>query len=34
MQKDFFDLKIGNTIYQVDYNHSNGKFTEKKEIKP
>ena len=30
MQEDVFDLKIGNTIYQVDYDHSNGVFTDKK----
>jgi len=28
MEKDVFDLKIGNNIYQVDYNHSTGKFTD------
>jgi uridine kinase len=33
MRKDFFDLKIGDDIYQVDYDHSNGKFTQKNEIK-
>jgi hypothetical protein len=33
MRKDFFDLKIGNDIYQVDYDHSTGKFTQKNEIK-
>jgi uridine kinase len=32
MSDDIFDLKIGKTIYQVDYNHSNGKFTEKEKI--
>jgi len=32
MQEDVFDLKIGNTIYQVDYDHSNGVFTDKKSI--
>lgn len=32
MNEDIFDLKIGNTIYQVDYDHKNGKFTEKKAI--
>jgi uridine kinase len=25
---DVYNLKIGNNIYQVDYDHSNGKFTE------
>ena len=33
MREDFFDLKIGNDIYQVDYDHSIGKFTQKNEIK-
>ena len=33
MRKDFFDLKIGEDIYQVDYDHSSGKFTQKNEIK-
>jgi uridine kinase len=32
MNEDIFNLKIGNTIYQVDYDHSNGKFTEKQTI--
>jgi uridine kinase len=32
MNEDIFDLKIGNTIYQVDYDHKNGKFTEKEAI--
>jgi uridine kinase len=32
MSNDIFDLKIGKTIYQVDYNHDNGKFTEKEKI--
>ena len=32
MNDDIFDLKIGKSIYQVDYNHSNGKFTEKEQI--
>jgi len=27
MQSDVFNLKMGNTIYQVDYNHDSGKFT-------
>jgi len=30
MEKDVFDLKIGKDIYQVDYDHSSGKFTDKK----
>ena len=29
MQKDVFDLKIGKKIYQVDYDHKNGQFTQK-----
>jgi uridine kinase len=32
MSEDIFDLKIGNTIYQVDYDHKNGKFTEPEKI--
>ena len=28
MKKDIFNLKIGNDVYQVDYDHSSGKFTE------
>ncbi len=28
MSCDVFDLKIGNNIYQVDYNHETGKFTD------
>jgi uridine kinase len=32
MQQDVFDLKIGNTIFQVDYDHSTGKFTDKTTI--
>ena len=34
MCNDVFDLKIGNTIYQIDYDHSTGKFTDKKTIEP
>jgi uridine kinase len=34
MNEDIFNLKIGNEIYQVDYNHSTGKFTEKQLINP
>lgn len=30
---DVFNLKIGHNIYQVDYDHSTGKFTDKQEIK-
>jgi uridine kinase len=32
MEKDIFDLKIGKNIYQVEYDHNNGKFTDKKLI--
>jgi uridine kinase len=32
MNEDIFNLKIGNSIYQVDYDHSNGKFTESEKI--
>lgn len=32
MSDDIFDLKIGKNVYQVDYDHKNGKFTEKQEI--
>ena len=32
MQEDIFDLKVGKTIFQVDYDHKNGKFTEKETI--
>jgi uridine kinase len=28
MTNDIYNLKIGNSIYQVDYDHSTGKFTE------
>jgi phosphoribulokinase len=34
MNNDIFDLKLGREIYQVDYNHENGKFTEKQLINP
>lgn len=34
LNEDVFNLKIGNSIYQVDYDHSNGKFTEKQLINP
>jgi len=30
---DVYNLKIGNEVYQVDYDHSNGKFTSKEKIK-
>ena len=33
MDNDIFDLKIGKTIHQVNYDHSNGKFTQKEKIK-
>jgi uridine kinase len=32
MYADLFNLKIGNEIYQVDYDHSTGKFTQKEKI--
>ena len=32
MQDDVFDLKLGNNIFQVDYNHSKGKFTSRTQI--
>jgi len=32
MKKDAFDLIIGNNIYQVDYDHKTGKFTDKQLI--
>ena len=32
MNKDIFQLKIGQDIYQVDYDHSYGKFTQKEKI--
>jgi len=34
MEEDIFNLKLGNDIYQVDYDHHSGKFTEKKLINP
>jgi uridine kinase len=34
MKEDVFNLKIGKEIYQVDYDHSTGKFTEKQQIDP
>lgn len=33
MNNDVFDLKIGKDIYQVDYDHNTGKFTEPEYIK-
>jgi uridine kinase len=32
MKNDVFDLKIGNNIYQIDYDHKTGTFTNKKLI--
>jgi len=32
MQSDVFNLKMGNTIYQVDYDHNTGKFTSSQPI--
>jgi uridine kinase len=32
MSNDIFDLKIGKSIYQVDYDHKTGKFTDKEKI--
>jgi uridine kinase len=32
MYEDIFNLKLGNDIYQVDYDHYSGKFTEKQLI--
>ena len=32
MNEDVFDLKLGNKIFQVDYNHKVGKFTDKEFI--
>lgn len=32
MSNDIYNLKIGNEIYQVDYNHDTGKFTNKEKI--
>lgn len=32
MSEDIFQYKIGQDVYQVDYNHSNGKFTQKQKI--
>jgi uridine kinase len=34
MEEDIFNLKLGNEIYQVDYDHQSGKFTEKQLINP
>lgn len=32
MEEDIFNLKIGNHIYQVDYDHKTGKFTDMEKI--
>ena len=32
MSEDIYQLKIGSDIYQVDYDHSSGKFTQKQKI--
>ena len=32
MSQDIFDLKVGKTVYQVDYDHATGKFTDKEQI--
>lgn len=34
MSDDIFNLKIKNEIYQIDYDHKDGKFTEKQQISP
>jgi uridine kinase len=34
MNEDIFNLKVGNDIYQVDYDHHSGTFTEKQLINP
>jgi len=34
MNEDIFNLKIGNSIYQVDYDHQTGKFTQEELIEP
>ena len=34
MRSDIFDLRIGNSIYQVDYDHKIGKFTDELKIDP
>lgn len=34
MKEDVFNLKCGKEIFQVDYNHSTGKFTDKELISP
>ena len=32
MRKDIFDLKLGNEVYHVNYDHKTGKFTEQERI--
>jgi uridine kinase len=32
MNNDIYNLKIGNNIYEVDYDHTNGKFTQTQQI--
>lgn len=32
MNEDIYNLKLGNEVYQVDYNHKTGKFTNKEKI--
>ena len=32
MSEDIFQYKIGEDVYQVDYNHDTGKFTQKQKI--
>ena len=34
MCNDVFDLKLGNNVYQIDYDHKTGKFTDKNKIEP
>lgn len=34
MTQDIFDLKVGKTVYQVDYDHKTGKFTDSEAIEP
>ena len=34
MKEDIFNLKIGNDIFHVDYDHTSGKFTQKESISP
>ena len=34
MNEDIFNLKLGNTIHQVDYDHKTGTFTESQVIEP